>query len=226
MECCHKAGCVYCAGQATKVFCVNVLTVTTSLILNNIWSNLPLTVKSGSTLNLIFPSHVQAISLVEMHPCPKLQLIGITFLLVLYQIHPNAALNKPFFLFETTCLCFRWICHQLRLQLVWLIVCLSCLWFYFSFRCLYFDLLYCTVSYFMCCALLGCTYFIIYFLLYLFWNWFVRDSLENELRQLKGFILLTFPMAGETLLPVHKLRNDKNDFETTALRQRNYMVLL
>lgn len=225
MECCHKAGCVYCAGQATKVFCVNVLTVTTSLILNNIWSNLPLTVKSGSTLNLIFPSHVQAISLVEMHPCPKLQLIGITFLLVLYQIHPNAALNKPFFLFETTCLCFRWICHQLRLQLVWLIVCLSCLWFYFSFRCLYFDLLYCTVSYFMCCALLGCTYFIFIFCFICF-EIDLCGTLTTQGVYPTKTTFLTFPMAGETLLPVHKLRNDKNDFETTALRQRNYMVLL
>lgn len=172
--------------KATKVFCVNVLTLTTSLILNTIWSNLPLNVKSGSTLNLIFPSHGQAINLLEMHPCPKLQLIGVTFLLVLDHIHPKAALNKPFFLFGTSCLCFRWICHQPEVG-NWLIVCLSCLWFYFSFRCLYFDLLYCTVSYSMCCALLGCTYLIFNFLLYFVLK--LIDPLENELRQLKGFIL-------------------------------------
>lgn len=185
--------------KATKVFCVNVLTLTTSLILNNIWSNLPLNVKSGSTLNLIFPSHVQAINLLEMHPCPKLQLIGVTFLLVLDHIHPIAALNKPFFLFGTTCLCFRWTCHQPEVGNLsdWLFVCPV---FDFIFHFVVCISIYCIVLFLILCVVL---YWVVRISFFIFCFIFFKIDWPSRkwVAPTQGVYptkttFLTFPMAG------------------------------
>lgn len=227
-------------GRQPKFFlCQYIDLKTTSLTLNNIWSNLLPTVKSGSTHKLIFKSHVQAINLVEMHSCPKLQLIRITFLLVLDHLHPKLFKQAFFVLWNSLFLLLLNlspivldIVSKLRLQLFGVIVSLfvlSLTLFFIPLSVFRFIVLNCVFFYVLCFIGLYVFRFKFFdsFVLELSfagpsWKWVV--TAQGVYSTITTF--LTFPAAGETFLTVHKSRNNKNDFETTALRQRNYTVLL